>query len=104
MRLAARHGELWVTVDSRGAEREQIRLLEEICGEVGRAPESLKRLALLGFRERPLRSLEAFRDVVGRHAELGFTDLVVHWPRSEEPFRDDRAVLERVAADVLARR
>jgi hypothetical protein len=51
-----------------------------------------------------VRSIEAFRDVLGRHEEMGFTDLVVHWPRSDEPFRDDRAVLERVAAEVLAMR
>jgi hypothetical protein len=31
---------------------------------------------------------------------MGFTDLVVHWPRDEEPFRADRAVLERVAAEL----
>jgi alkanesulfonate monooxygenase SsuD/methylene tetrahydromethanopterin reductase-like flavin-dependent oxidoreductase (luciferase family) len=104
MRLAARYAELWVTVDSREAGRGQLRRLDDLCADAGRDPSSLGRLALLGFRERPLASVEAFRDVLGRHAELGFTDLVVHWPRGEEPFRDDRTVLERVAADVLARR
>jgi alkanesulfonate monooxygenase SsuD/methylene tetrahydromethanopterin reductase-like flavin-dependent oxidoreductase (luciferase family) len=102
MRLAARYGDTWVTVDSRGAGLEQIRRLDEICSETGRDPRSLRRLVLLGFRERPLASIEAFRDVLGRHAELGFTDLVVHWPRTEEPFRGDRAVLEQIAADVAA--
>lgn len=104
MRLAARYGEIWVTVDSRGAGREEVRRLDEICVETGRDPTSLRRLALLGFRERPLESIEAFRDVLGRHAELGFTDLVVHWPRSDEPFHNDRAVLEQIAADVLTKR
>jgi alkanesulfonate monooxygenase SsuD/methylene tetrahydromethanopterin reductase-like flavin-dependent oxidoreductase (luciferase family) len=104
MRLAARYAELWVTVDSREAGRGQLRRLDDLCADAGRDPSSLGRLALLGFRERPLASVEAFRDVLGRHAELGFTDLVVHWPRGEEPFRDDRTVLEQVAADVLARR
>jgi alkanesulfonate monooxygenase SsuD/methylene tetrahydromethanopterin reductase-like flavin-dependent oxidoreductase (luciferase family) len=103
MRLAARYGEAWVTVDSREAGPEQVRRLDEICGESGREPRSLQRLALLGFRERPLASIEAFRDVLGRHAELGFTDLVVHWPRSDEPFRNDRAVLERIAADIVGK-
>jgi alkanesulfonate monooxygenase SsuD/methylene tetrahydromethanopterin reductase-like flavin-dependent oxidoreductase (luciferase family) len=103
MRVAARYGEVWVTVDAR-AERETVGRLDAICAEAGRDPASLARLALLGFRERPLASIEAFRDVVGRHEEMGFTDLVVHWPRGDEPFRDDRAVLERVAAEVLAKR
>jgi alkanesulfonate monooxygenase SsuD/methylene tetrahydromethanopterin reductase-like flavin-dependent oxidoreductase (luciferase family) len=104
MRLAARYGDTWVTVDSRGAGPEQIRRLDEICIETGRDPTSLRRLVLLGFRERPLASIEAFRDVLGRHSELGFTDLVVHWPRIDEPFCGDRAVLEQIAADVLTRR
>lgn len=100
MRLAARYGEIWVTVDSRGAGREEVSRLDEICLEMGRDPTSLRRLALLGFRERPLESIEAFRDVLGRHAGLGFTDLVLHWPRSDEPFRNDRAVLEQIASEV----
>jgi len=103
MRLAARHGESWVTVDSRTALPERLAQLDQACAEVGRDPRSLKRLALLGFDERPLASVEAFRDALGRHAELGFTDLVVHWPRSDEPFGGDRAVLERIAAEGWAR-
>src|SRR4029450_6687092 len=104
MRLAARYGDTWVTVDSRGAGPEQIRRLDEICIETGRDPTSLRRLVLLGFRERPLASIEAFRDVLGRHSELGFTDLGGHGPRIDEPFCGDRAVLEQIAADVLTRR
>jgi alkanesulfonate monooxygenase SsuD/methylene tetrahydromethanopterin reductase-like flavin-dependent oxidoreductase (luciferase family) len=103
MRLAARYGESWVTVDSRSG-RENLRSLDEVCAETGRDPASLRRLALLGFQERPLASVDAFRDALGRHAELGFSDLVVHWPRPGEPFRGDREVLERIATDVLSRR
>jgi len=104
MRVAARYGETWVTIDGRETGREQVHRLDDICAEAGREPASLQRLALLGFRERPLASVDAFRDVLGRHAELGFTDLVVHWPRRDEPFRDDRAVLDQIAADVLGKR
>jgi alkanesulfonate monooxygenase SsuD/methylene tetrahydromethanopterin reductase-like flavin-dependent oxidoreductase (luciferase family) len=103
MRLAARRGEAWVTVDGRTRSAEGIARLDAACREVGRDPQSLARLALLGFAERPLASIEAFRDVLGRHAELGFTDLVVHWPRGDEPFRGDRAVLERIAAEGWSR-
>jgi hypothetical protein len=92
-----------VTVDSREG-RARLERLDAVCVETGRDPATLRRLALLGFHERPLASLEAFRDALGRHAEMGFTDLVVHWPRGEEPFGADRGVLDRVAADVLARR
>lgn len=102
MRLAARHGKAWVAVDSRGAGPELLQRMIEACVEAGRAPESLDRIALLGFRERPLASVEAFRDTGGRYGEMGFTDVVVHWPRASEPFAADEAVLERLAADGLA--
>ena len=36
--------------------------------------------------------------MVGRAEELGFTDVVVHWPRAESPYRGAVAVLEQVAA------
>jgi hypothetical protein len=58
-------------------------------------------LVVVGHRERPLASLEAFRDVAGRYWDVGFSDLVVHWPRRDEPFAADMVVLERIAAEVL---
>jgi hypothetical protein len=66
----------------------------------GRDPASLARLVLVGHRERPLASVDAFHDVAGRYEDAGFSDLVVHWPRPDEPFGADMAVLERVAAEV----
>ena len=48
-----------------------------------------------------LRSRGYFEEVAGRAGELGFTDLVTHWPRPDEPYAGDLAVLEEVARDVL---
>lgn len=104
MRLAARHGATWVASDSRGAGPDLVARLADACTAEGRDPASLARLALVGHRERPLASVEAFRDVAGRYAEAGFTDLVVHWPRPDEPFAADLDVLKRVASDVLTTR
>jgi alkanesulfonate monooxygenase SsuD/methylene tetrahydromethanopterin reductase-like flavin-dependent oxidoreductase (luciferase family) len=42
-----------------------------------------------------------FEEVAGRAAELGFTDLVTHWPRAGAPYAGDPAVLEEVAREVL---
>ena len=100
LRLAARYGAIWIASDGRGAGRELVERLAEACAAEGRDPGSLARLVLVGHRERPLASVEAFRDVAGRYADAGFSDLVVHWPRPDEPFLADMAVLERVAADV----
>lgn len=50
-----------------------------------------------------LSSVAAFEDAVGRAADLGFTDVIAHWPRPTEPFHGDRRTLEVIAADVLPR-
>lgn len=50
-----------------------------------------------------LESVGAFEDAVGHAADLGFTDVVVPWPRATDPFRGERATLDAVAADVLPR-
>ena len=101
MRLAAGYAATWVTLDDRGLERDQLARLEEICQEVGRTSKSLEKLVLTGFSRNPLGSVSEFEDTAERYAEMGFTDLVVHWPRESEPFAADRSMLERIAADFL---
>ena len=98
MRLAARFAETWVCVDRRRADASDLARLAEACRAEGRDPATLAKLALVGFADRALESVTAFDDAQGRYAHLGFTDLVVHWPRSEEPLAGDLRVLERNAA------
>lgn len=112
--VVARHGEAWISeggartpyptaADVEEAVRQQRRILDQHCTEIGRDPESMDRIFLVSNRvERPLRSLAAFGDFVQRYSDLGFTDLVVHDPRPGDPFwDDDPAVLEAVAAEFL---
>jgi hypothetical protein len=40
----------------------------------------------------------AFEDAVGRAGDLGFTDVISHWPRASGIYAGDEAVLEAVAA------
>ncbi len=108
MRVAARFGEYWVTIGDyeKGAldpasavalVKSQIGGLEQACDAVGRDPASLRHLVLTGFLIDPaLDSRDAFFDAVGRYAEVGVTDLVVHWPRSTDPYRADLRVFESV--------
>ena len=42
-------------------------------------------------------------EMSGRAAELGFTDVVTHWPRPEGPYAGDESVLEEVAARLRRR-
>jgi hypothetical protein len=39
--------------------------------------------------------------MVGRATELGFTDVVAHWPRADGVYQGRESVVEEVAADVL---
>ncbi|MBK1784374.1 LLM class flavin-dependent oxidoreductase [Prauserella sp. ASG 168] len=48
-----------------------------------------------------LSSKEAFADAAGRAAELGFTDVVTHWPRSGTPYEGRETVLEQVVDELL---
>jgi alkanesulfonate monooxygenase SsuD/methylene tetrahydromethanopterin reductase-like flavin-dependent oxidoreductase (luciferase family) len=112
MRLAARYGETWVTLGDRaraasmdaeeGAKvvREQIVQLDDACAQVGRDPTSLRRLVLSGALLDPgLGSVEAFRDTIGRYAQVGVTDFVVHWPRPAEPYAADLATFEHIFSE-----
>ena len=41
--------------------------------------------------------------MTGRADELGFTDVIAHWPRPQDPYAGSVATLEHVAAQVLPR-
>jgi alkanesulfonate monooxygenase SsuD/methylene tetrahydromethanopterin reductase-like flavin-dependent oxidoreductase (luciferase family) len=112
MRLAATYGESWVTTGDRTTERplsaedgakvvrEQIAQLDDICAKLGRDPASLRRLVVTGPNlDGGLGSIEAFRDTTGRYADLGVTDLVVHWPRRDGPYAGELNTFERIILD-----
>ncbi|MFB9234758.1 LLM class flavin-dependent oxidoreductase [Plantactinospora siamensis] len=110
MRLAARYGQGWVTTGAGGDDLDSwwrsvaelsARLDRELAA-VGREPGTLDRyLSLDAAPVFSLSSVQAFEDAVGRAADLGFTDVVTHWPRESSWYAGDEAVLERVASEVL---
>ncbi|MCK8676358.1 LLM class flavin-dependent oxidoreductase [Streptomyces lichenis] len=117
LRLAARHGQAWVTTgdpklyeegtpeQSAEALRGQVERLGKACAETGRAVGGMEKILLTGFtpeRSGPLESLDAFVDFAGRHQELGFTELVVHWPIADSDFAADQAVFEKIATEAPA--
>ena len=112
---AARHAQTWVTFGDpgRAAElddddcvevaRQQAARLDEACAAIGRDPSSVDRLYMQGATDEPwLESVESFRDLAGRYRELGFTDLALHWPRTEPPYVADLDVFEQILADAGA--
>jgi len=118
LKLAARYGQAWVTTgdpklyeagtpeQSDAALRGQLDKLAKACADVGRDAAELDRILLTGFtpdRAGPLESVEAFVDFAGRHRELGFTEIVVHWPIADSDFAADQAVFEDIATEALTR-
>jgi alkanesulfonate monooxygenase SsuD/methylene tetrahydromethanopterin reductase-like flavin-dependent oxidoreductase (luciferase family) len=110
IRLAARHGDGWITTGPGGGDLDAwwrgvadlSARLDDTLAEAGRRPAGFGRY--LSLDSSPLYSLSsagAFADQVGRAGELGFTDVVVHWPRSDGVYAGRESVLEDVVVDVL---
>ncbi|MFF3629571.1 LLM class flavin-dependent oxidoreductase [Streptomyces sp. NPDC002164] len=117
LRLAARYGQAWVTTgdpqlyeegtpeQSVAALRVQAEKLGKACAEAGRDVAELDKVLLTGFtpdRGRPLESVDAFVDFAGRHRDLGFTEIVIHWPIPDSDFAADEKVFERIATEGVA--
>ncbi|MEO5982746.1 MAG: LLM class flavin-dependent oxidoreductase [Pedococcus sp.] len=105
LRLAARLGQGWFTY-GRGGETLQgwwsgvaalCALLDEAEATADREQPLDRYLSLDGSPQFSLESQGVFEDMVGRAAELGFSDVVTHWPRPERPYAGSQAVLEQVA-------
>jgi alkanesulfonate monooxygenase SsuD/methylene tetrahydromethanopterin reductase-like flavin-dependent oxidoreductase (luciferase family) len=113
MAVAARLGDGWVTTGGLAAELAAwwrvvgdgiARFTEELTA-AGRDPAAVpKYLSVDASGAYALRSAAYFADVAGRASELGFTDVITHYPRPDDPYAGQEAVLEVVAADVLANR
>ncbi|HEY3707830.1 MAG TPA: LLM class flavin-dependent oxidoreductase [Amycolatopsis sp.] len=110
MTLAARFGAGWATTGRGGTTLDEwwqgiaelSRVFDERLDAAGRERASIQRyLSLDAAPVFSLSSLDAFRDAVDRAAALGFTDVIVHWPRSGGPYEGRESVLEKVVEDVL---
>ncbi|MFF4935002.1 LLM class flavin-dependent oxidoreductase [Streptomyces griseofuscus] len=110
MRLAARVADAWITVglpelgrvarfdEAEGLLRDQARQLDEACEAEGRAPQSLGRTVVAGPQVGGvLSSRDSFETARGMFEDLGFTDMVVFWPRRDGPFRGREDVLDEIA-------
>jgi alkanesulfonate monooxygenase SsuD/methylene tetrahydromethanopterin reductase-like flavin-dependent oxidoreductase (luciferase family) len=114
--LAARFGDGWVTT-GRPAENttagldgwwrgvaDTKRWLEDALVAAGRDPAAMpKYLSLDASGVYALSSVGCLTDAADRAGELGFTDVVTHWPRPDGPYAGHESVLADVAAEVLPR-
>ncbi len=99
MALAAAHGAAWITLghptwpdDLTRAEherilRDQVQALDRALEAAGRDPASIERIHLSApNREHPWASEQALEDHRGRLGELGFDEVVIHYPHPGSPF------------------
>jgi len=109
-RLAARFGQAWITTGGPAESlngwwqvvADSARQFTEALHAAGRDTSSVDRyLSLDASPVYSLSSVQVFTEAVGRAGELGFTDVVTHWPRREDWYAGEEAVLEAVAAEVL---
>jgi alkanesulfonate monooxygenase SsuD/methylene tetrahydromethanopterin reductase-like flavin-dependent oxidoreductase (luciferase family) len=110
MRLAVEYGTGWVTTGPKVETIDQWWAALAVLGErldealkaAGREPATLERhLNLDSSPQFALESVGTFQEMVGRAGELGFTDVITHWPRPDGPYAGDVTVLERVASEVI---
>lgn len=78
----------------------QVAMLDDALAARGRADSSMWRV-LLDFAgdESPMSSFEAFVHWAGCYHELGFDELVVHWPVTDSPYDYDPTVFERIVRE-----
>lgn len=111
MGLAARYGDGWITLGKPGSDadswwqsvREQADDFDRALDDAGRDPSEVRRyLSVDAGPVYSLSTVDTFTETAQRAWELGFTDIVAHWPRADEPYAGRETVLERVADEVLA--
>ncbi len=104
--LVSRFGQGWVTTGQDGVEGENwwtsvrglSRRLDDAASAAGRDPASIDRyLSLDSGGTYSLQSMNAFEDAVGRATQLGFTDVISHWPRERGIYAGDESILDTVA-------
>jgi alkanesulfonate monooxygenase SsuD/methylene tetrahydromethanopterin reductase-like flavin-dependent oxidoreductase (luciferase family) len=105
LRLAAAVGEGWVTYGVGGDTLDDWwEAIAGLCGRLDEAEQAAVRskpldryLSLDGSPRFSLESVGLFEELTGKAAELGFTDVVTHWPRAEGVYGGSERVLEQVA-------
>jgi alkanesulfonate monooxygenase SsuD/methylene tetrahydromethanopterin reductase-like flavin-dependent oxidoreductase (luciferase family) len=106
LRLAAGHGQGWVTYGKGGdtladwwaGVRELGERLDAAEQAADRSVPLDRYLSLDGSPQFSLESVDVFEDMVGQAGALGFTDVVTHWPREGDPYAGSEEVLFEVGS------
>jgi alkanesulfonate monooxygenase SsuD/methylene tetrahydromethanopterin reductase-like flavin-dependent oxidoreductase (luciferase family) len=109
--LVARRADAWITLadpttpEDRPADRYElirtnVERLDHACAAIGRDASTVRRIFM---SDRPLGSVATFEDFAGELDALGFTDVVFHHPRADDPvWAEPESLVEDVATTVIA--
>ena len=109
--LVSRFGQGWVTTGPEGVTGDEwwravtglASRLDDAAAAAGRDPGSIDRyLSLDSGGTYSLSSIAAFDDLTARAAELGFTDVISHWPRHDGIYAGSEDVLLEAASRLRA--
>jgi alkanesulfonate monooxygenase SsuD/methylene tetrahydromethanopterin reductase-like flavin-dependent oxidoreductase (luciferase family) len=106
LRLATQYGAGWVTTGRKSDDFDTwFGLIRDLSHRLDDVLEGrpLDRYLALDSARYSLSSVDAFEDVVGRAADLGFTDVITHWPRAEGVYAGSEKLLEQIATEVIPR-
>jgi alkanesulfonate monooxygenase SsuD/methylene tetrahydromethanopterin reductase-like flavin-dependent oxidoreductase (luciferase family) len=116
MRLAAAHAEMWVTAGWAGwgqpthfsevgdALAKQVEAVDASCQLENRDPLTLRRAVVTGaLIDGVADSVETYHDAIALFTDLGFTDMIIHWPRSSPPYEGDVVVVCDIARSLIDR-
>ena len=102
VRFAGRHGDGWITTgvatDSIDDWFDGVAANHALLTETADGRRVDTYLSLDFAPGSPLESVGRFDDLVGRASDIGFSDVIVHWPRDADPYCGDVTVLEQIAA------
>ena len=110
LRLAAEYGAGWVTTGPKVETMDEWwaalgglgRRLDDVLLKAGADSTTFERhLNLDSSPQFALASVALFEEMVGRAGELGFTDVITHWPRPDGPYAGDVSILETVASEAI---
>jgi len=112
LKVAAKYADTWNTYGGWNLSpqqtletlRERCDQLEQYCAQIGRDPNTITRSFLVGLTDdKPLASLDGFRDFIGRYREIGFGEFIFYYDYPAIPADKclNREMLERIATEAI---
>jgi alkanesulfonate monooxygenase SsuD/methylene tetrahydromethanopterin reductase-like flavin-dependent oxidoreductase (luciferase family) len=110
LRIAAKHADGWsswggydvVTEDDFYAvTTDRSRRFDDLCVAAGRDPSTIRHSLVCFPPLTPWQSVEYFRDMVGRFAEIGIDEFALYWPQTWRETPGENAVFEEVATTLF---